>query len=144
VRTVDVPQYQRRMDEFDFDVTSGGWGQSESPGNEQRGFWGSASAGEKGSSNSIGIKDPVIDELIGLVISAPDRKSLVERTRALDRVLLWGHYVVPQWHLASDRLAYWDRFGHPDVIPARGTSFGTWWIDPAKDASLAARRAAIR
>ncbi|MSO70920.1 MAG: ABC transporter substrate-binding protein [Alphaproteobacteria bacterium] len=144
VRTVDVPQYQRRMDEFDFDITTTGWGQSESPGNEQRGFWGSASAAEKGSSNTAGIKDPVIDELIELVISAPDRKSLVERTRALDRVLLWGHYVVPQWHLATDRLAYWDHFGRPEVIPSRGTAFGTWWVDPAKDASLAARRAALR
>ena len=113
VRTVDPAQYQNRIQEFDFDVTQGGFGQSESPGNEQREFWGSASADVQASRNTIGIKDPVIDELIELIIAAETRESLIARTHALDRVLLWHHFVIPQWHLPADRIAYWDKFSPP-------------------------------
>lgn len=137
VRTVDSAQYQRRMDSFDFDVTVGVWGQSQSPGNEQRNFWGSAAAAEEGSHNLAGIKDPVVDALIEKVIAAPDRAGLVAATRALDRVLQWGYYLIPNWHLAHDRIAYWDKFGLPAQTPNQGFQFDAWWIDAAKEAALA-------
>lgn len=141
VRTVDPAQYRRRIDEFDFDVVVSNFPQSLSPGNEQRDFWGSASAAHPGSSNVIGIKDPAIDELIEALIAAPDRASLVQHTRALDRVLQWGHWVIPNWHIAYDRLVYWDRFGRPATNPTQGIQFDTWWIDPAKAAVVDAKRA---
>jgi microcin C transport system substrate-binding protein len=128
VRTVDSAQYRRRVDDFDFDVIVGGWGQSLSPGNEQRDFWGSAFADRPGSNNLIGITDPVIDELVEAVIAAPDRASLVTRVRALDRVLQWNHFVIPQYHIPYDRIAYWDKLARPDVTPAQGIQFDTWWI----------------
>src|SRR3546814_14845573 len=90
--------------------------QSLSPGNEQREYWGSAAADEPSSRNYAGIKDPVVDELIELVIAAPSRESLIQRTRALDRVLLWGHYVIPQLMAPFDRILYWDKFGRPGQI----------------------------
>ena len=98
VRTVDTAQYQKRMDDFDFDMTVVVWGESLSPGNEQRDHWTSKEASVPGSRNYAGIRDPVVDKLVDLVIQAPDRPSLMARTRALDRVLLWGFYVIPQWH----------------------------------------------
>jgi len=140
VRVVDPSQYQRRGDSYDFDVVVASWGQSQSPGNEQREFWGSAAAAQPGSRNLVGIADKAIDELIDLVIAAESRESLVARTRALDRALLWGHYVVPHWHIPHDRLAYWNRFGVPATIPASGVQPDTWWIDPAKDSALGLRR----
>ena len=143
VRTIDPSQYINRMDNFDFDMTTQVWGQSLSPGNEQRDYWGAESADVPGTRNTANIKDPVIDELIELVIAAPSRESLIQRTRALDRRLLWGHYVVPHFHVAHQRLAYWDKFGLPDVVPMRGTSFWTWWADPVKDATLEARKNAL-
>ena len=139
LRTVDQSQYINRTRAFDYDVITSGWGQSESPGNEQRDFWSSAAADRPGSRNLIGIKNPVIDALIEKIVAARDRKSLVTATRALDRVLLWGHYVIPQWHLKFDRIAYWDIFGRPKD-PKYGVDFMSWWIDPAKAASLDSRR----
>lgn len=139
VRAVDTAQYQRRMDNFDFDVTVGVWGQSQSPGNEQLNYWGSAAADQEGSHNLAGIKDPVVDGLIEKIIAAPDRAGLVAATRALDRVLQWGHHLIPNWHLAHDRIAFWNRFGLPDKIPDQGFQFDALWIDPAKDAALAKR-----
>jgi microcin C transport system substrate-binding protein len=112
------------------------WGQSMSPGNEQRNFWGSETADRKGSRNFSGIKDPVIDELIELVIAAPTREELVQRTRALDRVLQWNHIVIPHWHGPYDRVLSWDKFSRPSVIPDRGTSLFTWWVDPMKEKAL--------
>lgn len=133
VRTVDTAQYQNRIDNFDFDMTVDVWGQSLSPGNEQRDFWGASRRDEPGSRNTAGIADPVIDQLIDLVIQAPDRDSLIVRTRALDRVLLWGHYVVPHWHIRAFRTVYWDKFGQPEIAPKYALGFSdTWWIDPAK------------
>ena len=140
VRTVDSAQYEKRTEEFDFDMIVDVFGQSLSPGNEQRDYWGSGSADREGGRNTIGIKDPVIDALAELVIAAPDRDSLVQRTRALDRVLLWGHYVIPHWHIRAFRVAYWDKFGRPRVVPKYGLGFDAWWIDPATEAALAARR----
>lgn len=142
VRTVDSAQYQRRMEDYDFDVTVDSFGQSLSPGNEQRQYWSSASAKQRGSENSIGIVDPVIDELVELVIGAPDRAQLIVRTRVLDRVLLWGYYIIPNWHLPAARVVYWDRFGHPSVTAKYGPVLtDTWWVDPAKDAALKERLA---
>jgi microcin C transport system substrate-binding protein len=132
VRTVDSAQYEYRMKQFDFDMTVGLFQQSLSPGNEQIDFWGSASANTPGSRNLAGVRDPVVDRLIDLVIAAPDRPALVARTRALDRVLLWGHYVIPHFHITAFRVAYWNRFGRPAVSPKYDLGFDTWWIDPAK------------
>ena len=132
VRTVDPAQYTRRISDFDFDMVVGSFGITLSPGNEQRYFWGSSSADVPGNRNLAGARDPVVDELVELVISAPDRKSLVDRTRALDRVLLWSHYVIPNWHLNAFRVAFWDIFGRPGKRPAYSLGFDTWWIDEAK------------
>lgn len=127
VRTVDPNQYVNRVRSFDFDMIVGGWGQSQSPGNEQANFWASASADEKGSQNVVGIKNPAVDTLVEQVISAPDRESLVARTRALDRVLLWNHYVIPQWYMGANRLAFWNKFGRPDSVPMQGYQIMSWW-----------------
>jgi microcin C transport system substrate-binding protein len=135
-RLVDPAQFENRVRDFDFDMIVGSWGQSLSPGNEQRNSWSSRAADFKGSRNIIGIKDPVIDELIELVIAAPDRKSLIDRVRALDRVLLWNHFVIPNWHIPYDRRVYWDMFGIPKVVPMMGSPFDRWWIDAAKAAAL--------
>lgn len=140
VRTVDSSQYKERLDRFDFDMIVGSFGQSASPGNEQREFWGSAAADRDGSRNIAGIKNPVVDELIEKVISAGDRKELVNAVRALDYVLQWQHLVVPHWHIPYDRYVYWDRFGRPDTIPDSGVQIFSWWVDPAKDAALSQLR----
>jgi microcin C transport system substrate-binding protein len=136
VRTIDTAQYQYRMDNFDFDLTVWVWGQSLSPGNEQRDFWTSEKAATPGSRNMAGIRSPAVDRLVDLVIGAPDRASLVARTRALDRVLLWGHYVIPHWHIPFFRVAYWDKFSRPAVTPTYALGFEAWWIDPAKAARI--------
>jgi microcin C transport system substrate-binding protein len=140
VRTVDTAQYQQRLDTYDFDMIVASWGQSLSPGNEQRDFWGSQAATTDGTRNYVGIRDPAIDALIDLVISAPDRDSLIHRTRALDRVLLWNHYVIPHWHISMYRVAYWDKFRAPETPPRYSLGLDTWWIDPALEASLAERK----
>jgi microcin C transport system substrate-binding protein len=139
IRTVDPAQYQNRIREFDFDSIVTTFGQSLSPGNEQRDFWSSKAVSRPGSRNLIGVSDPAIDALVDKIIAAPDRKSLVVATRALDRVLQWNHFVVPQWHIRSDRIAWWDRFGRPPVKPDYGVGFSSWWIDPEKDALLKKR-----
>ena len=117
IRIIDSAQYERRTQGFDYDVIVAGWRQSQSPGNEQRSYWGSAAADENGSFNYAGIKDPAIDKLIDKVIFAKDRDELVAATRALDRVLLWNHFVVPQWYAPYSRIAYWDRFAYPAPAP---------------------------
>jgi microcin C transport system substrate-binding protein len=142
VRTVDPAQYQNRMNEFDFDMTVEVFGQSLSPGNEQRDYWGSEAAATPGSRNTIGIKDPVVDHLIDKIIQAPTREELVTATRALDRVLLWGHYVIPHWHARTFRVAYWDKFDRPDTNPPYGLPFFSWWVDPVKVAAVEQRKAA--
>ena len=128
VRTVDATQYQNRMNDFDFDMTVGLFPQSLSPGNEQRDFWTSAAAATPGSRNIAGVRDPVVDELVDLVIAAPARDSLITRTRALDRVLLHGHYVVPHWHSREFRVAYWDKFARPEINPRYGLALDAWWV----------------
>jgi microcin C transport system substrate-binding protein len=140
VRTVDTAQYKERLDHFDFDMIVATYPESLSPGNEQRDFWTTESADTPGGSNLIGIKDKAIDQLVDQVIAAPDREGLVARVRALDRVLLWHHYVIPQWHLTYFRAAYWDKFGRPAISPKYALDFSTWWVDPAKAEALEKRR----
>jgi microcin C transport system substrate-binding protein len=135
VRTVDPAQYQRLMDQFDFDMTVVAIGESDSPGNEQTGFWTCASAKMEGSDNLMGICDPVVDSLVSRVVAAPDRPHLVTAVRALDRVLLWGWYLVPHWYLQSVRVAFWDRFGWPEQPVRTGVAFDSWWVDKARAAA---------
>jgi microcin C transport system substrate-binding protein len=143
VRSADPAQYEKRQDDFDFDMIVAVWAESLSPGNEQRDFWGSQAAGERGSRNLAGIKDPAVDRLIDLLIQAPDRAGLVARTRALDRVLLWGHYVIPHWHIRAFRVVYWDKFGRPAVAPRFALGFDTWWVDAQKETALARRKGEV-
>ena len=138
IRTVDTSQYQNRLDDFDFDMIVTVWGQSLSPGNEQRNYWSCEAAETPGSRNYAGICDPAVDYLIDKIIQAPTREDLVVATRALDRVLLWGHYVIPHWHTRVIRVAYWDKFGRPSITPRYGLDLFAWWVDPAKQAALEA------
>ena len=130
-RTIDASLYQRRADTFDYDMMVTTFGQSQSPGNELMNMFHSSSADQEGSRNSIGLKDPVVDALIGKIIYAPDRAALVTAAHALDRVLLHGEYVVPNWYIDRHRVAYWDRFGFPDTLPlyynATPWVLATWW-----------------
>jgi microcin C transport system substrate-binding protein len=141
VRTVDDAQYENRLRSWDFDIITMGWGETLSPGNEQRGYWGSEAADQAGSMNVVGIKNPAVDALIERVIFAKTRVDLVAATHALDRVLLWNNYVVPQWSYPKVRSARWDRFGRPDVLPKYGASdFPTiWWWDADKAAKIGTR-----
>ncbi len=127
VRIVDTNQYVQRVRSFDFDIITQVIPQSNSPGNEQHDFWHSSVVDVHGSRNYIGVSNPVVDELVAMVIQAPDREELVHRTRALDRVLLHGHYVVPQWHLTVDRIAYWSFLQRPEEIPRNGVDINNWW-----------------
>ena len=144
VRLIDQSQYINRLRDFDFDMIVASWGQGESPGNEQRDYWGSTAANAPSSRNYVGIADPVIDELIELLIAAPSRESLIARTRALDRVLLWNHFVVPNWHSPVDRILYWDKFSQPAVTPKSGTQVMAWWWDEEKATLLKQRRSQNR
>jgi microcin C transport system substrate-binding protein len=141
VRTIDPTQYENRLREWDFDVVVASWGESLSPGNEQREFWGSQAADMPGSRNIIGIKNPAIDKLIERVIYTKDRDDLVAATKALDRVLLWNHYVVPQWNYPKVRTARWDRFGRPAELPKYGLSAfpAIWWYDAEKAGKIGKR-----
>jgi microcin C transport system substrate-binding protein len=140
VRTVDPAQYQKREEDYDFDMTITVFGQSESPGNEQRSYWNSKEADERGGRNLAGVKDPAVDEMVEAIIQASDRANLVATTNALDRLLQWGFYVVPHWYLAADRVAYWDRFSRPSISPKTGFDSSTWWVDAQKDAALRTKR----
>jgi microcin C transport system substrate-binding protein len=141
VRTVDPAQYENRLRNWDFDIIVAVWPESLSPGNEQRDYWGSQAADTLGSRNYIGIKNPAVDALVDRVIFAKDRAELVAATRALDRVLLWNHYVVPQYSIDQTRTARWDRFGHPGVLPKYAEpAFPTvWWWDAEKAARIGTR-----
>jgi microcin C transport system substrate-binding protein len=139
VRTVDVAQYENRLRSWDFDIITSAWGESLSPGNEQRGYWGSQAADQPGSFNRVGIKNPAVDAMIERVVFAKSQVDLVAATKALDRVLLWNHYVVPQWAYGKVRSARWDRFSRPNPLPKYGMSAfpALWWWDAAKAAKAA-------
>jgi microcin C transport system substrate-binding protein len=141
VRQVDSAQYERRSQDFDYDVIIHSVQQSESPGNEQRDYFGSATANKSGGKNAAGIANKAVDVLVEKIIFAKNRADLIAATRAMDRVLLWNYYVVPQWHLPAQRIVYWDKLGRPEKLPSRDVSqFQTWWIDPAKSTALATAR----
>lgn len=141
IRPVDTSQFQRRVDSRDFDIIYGGWAQSMSPGNEQFEYFGSQSSDREGSRNYGGIKNPAIDAIIEKIVQAPDRAELEAATAALDRVLLWNHYLVPGWTLRAARIAYWDRFGHPDPLPEFAIGFPSiWWWDEEKAAKVGSRQ----
>ncbi len=134
LRIVDSSQYQRRQTSFDYDIITDNYPQSNSPGNEQRDFWGSAAADKPGSYNTSGLKNAGIDKLIERLVFATDRADLVAATKALDRVLLWNHILVPQWNSSADRVSTWNMFGRPAKLPSQATSFQqVWWLD--KDAA---------
>ncbi len=142
VRNVDSSQYENRLRQWDFDIlTVMSWAESLSPGNEQRSNWGSQAADQPGSRNLIGIKNDAVDALIDRVIFAKSREELVASTRALDRVLLWNHYVVPQWTYPFQRTARWDRFAHPQTLPKYGAAAfpDVWWWDAEKAAKVPVR-----
>jgi microcin C transport system substrate-binding protein len=137
IRTVDLAQYQQLQKDFDFEMTVGSWGQSLSPGNEQREFFGSEFADKTGSRNYCGIKNPAIDAIIDKVINAPNRAALITATHALDRALIWNSYVVPMWFGPFDRVAYWKRVKHPINMPGYDLGYpAIWWFDAASDAEL--------
>jgi len=142
VRSVDDVQYENRLRQWDFDIVIEGWAESLTPGNEQRDYWGSKAADTAGSRNIIGIKNRAVDALIGRIIGAQDRDELTAAAHALDRVLLWNHYVVPQWTYEKVRSARWDRFARPTKLPEFGQgAFPTiWWWDDARAAKTAAGR----
>jgi len=139
VRVVDAVQYENRLRNWEFDIVVAAWPESLTPGNEQRDYWGSRAANTPGSQNLIGIADDAIDTLIDHVISATDRPALVAATHALDRVLLWHNYVVPQWTYGNIRTARWNRFGKPDLMPIYGLSAfpAIWWWDAQRAAKTA-------
>ena len=141
IRRVDDVQYENRIRNFDFDIITANWGQSLSPGNEQRDFWGSEAADRPGSRNLAGIKHPAIDALIDKIIFAKDRRALVAATKALDRVLLWNYYVVPQFTYGFQRTARWDRFSYAEPLAkfARSGWPMLWWYDAAKAAKTGGR-----
>ncbi|MEM7192342.1 MAG: extracellular solute-binding protein [Pseudomonadota bacterium] len=144
IRLVDSAQYTRRLNGFDYDVIVANFAQSESPGNEQRDFWGSESADRQGSTNLIGVKDKAIDKLIDYVIFAKDREELVAATHALDRVLLWNDFVVPQWYSPNQRIAYWNRYGQPEKLPGLTAGFlQVWWYDQDKGKSVPQRSSGL-
>ena len=132
VRTIDSAEYQKKIEVFDFDMIVQTFSQSLSPGNEQKNFWGSDAADTNGSRNVIGIKNYAVDGLIDNLINAKDREDLLIITKALDRVLLWNYYVIPQWHISSYRVVYWDFFDQPKIKPKYSLGFDTWWINQNK------------
>jgi microcin C transport system substrate-binding protein len=136
VRTVDEAQYVSRLRNWDFDIISAAWPETLTPGSELYDYWGSQAAEEPGSNNLIGIKNPAVDAMIDQIVFAKNRVDLEAATRALDRILLWNHYVVPQWYYTKVRTARWERFGRPDLMPKYGkAAFPTvWWWDVKKAA----------
>ncbi len=129
-RTIDPALYIDRLNRFDFDMTVHVFGQSQSPGNEQRDYWYSSSASRPGSRNLIGIKDSVVDQLVDKVIYAETQEQLTAACKALDRVLWYGYYVVPNWYVARHRISYWNKFNRPKTLPLYYNptqALMTWW-----------------
>jgi microcin C transport system substrate-binding protein len=132
-RVLDSSSMVERERKFDYDMVTSVWGQSLSPGNEQREYWGSAASKRDGSRNLAGIADPAVDKLIEKVVFAADRETLIAAVHALDRVMLANNYMVPQWYSQKDFYVYWNRFGRPDRLPLYSFGFpSVWWLDQAK------------
>ncbi|WP_456267239.1 extracellular solute-binding protein [Kushneria sp. AK178] len=140
LRTVDPSQYLVRLRQFDFDMTTTVIAQSNNPGNEQREYWGSDYADQPQSRNLMGIESPVVDDLIEHIIRADSREALDSAASALDRVLRWGFYVIPQYHSPVTRLAYWKKFAMPDQSPEFGLDLDSWWVDPQGARAIDARQ----
>jgi microcin C transport system substrate-binding protein len=141
IRTVDSSQYIKRLQEFDYDITVHWFLQGPSPGTEQINYWHSKQADIAGSANVIGIKNSVVDAMVDKIITAPDKPSVIAATRALDRILLWNYYSIPQWHSRNHRVIYWNKFGHPEITPPYSRGFvdiflSTWWVDNKKEQEL--------
>jgi len=130
VHTVDSAQYQSRLAGFDYDITANKWFNSLSPGNEQMYFYGSAAADQKGSRNYAGVKNPVVDSLAAALPNASTRQELVATARALDRVLMQGHYFIPLYYLGADDIASWTRVSHPRKTSLYGNVMESWWFEP--------------
>ena len=130
IRRVDVSQFINRLRSRDFDMVVGSFPQSSSPGNEQREFWKSTSADKPGSRNYMGLKDPAVDQLVEQLIDSDTRASLIAHAKSLDRVLQFGYYVIPNWHIKTFRVAYWNNLGHPKVSPLYDVGISTWWSKP--------------
>nr|MBF0223310.1 ABC transporter substrate-binding protein [Desulfobulbaceae bacterium] len=130
-RTIDPALYTRRLKSFDFDMLVNVFGQSQSPGNEQRSYWHSSAAEQTGSRNLIGLKDPVVDALVDKIIYATTQIELEAACKALDRVLWYGYYVVPNWYVARHRVVYWNKFKKPEKLPLYyqpDEALMTWWM----------------
>jgi len=142
VRTVDAAQYENRLRGWDFDIITYAWGETLLPGTELRGYFGSQAADQPGSENVIGIKNAAVDALIEQVILATNRKDLNAAAKALDRVLLWNNFLVPQWAFGKLRTARWDRFSRPAQLPKYGMSAfpALWWWDESKATKVGGRR----
>lgn len=137
VRYIDDAQYEKRLEDFEFDMTMIVIAQNLNPGTEQFSYWTSAVADQKGSANYSGLKDPFVDMLVDRVLAAESRDELRLSVQELDRVLLWHHIVIPLYYIGDYRLAWWDRFAYPDIQPKYGLSFPeAWWVDPVKDQKL--------
>ncbi|HAR65173.1 MAG TPA: ABC transporter substrate-binding protein [Lentisphaeria bacterium] len=141
---VQPAEFSKRYKEFDFDMIVDGFGQSESPGNEQRDKWTTRAADTSGSSNSIGLKNPAVDEVVEALIASPSREELVINVQVLDRILCAGHYIIPHWYIDYDRGVYWNRFGHVDRYAAKAyfedNVLNWWWFDAARESALQAAR----
>ena len=137
IRTVqDDSQYQKRLEEFDFDMVVTNFGSVISPGNEQKNWWSSEAADQPGTQNIIGVKNPVIDEIIDKLISARDREELVLYTKVLDRILLFNYYLIPQFHIGHYRVAYWNKISRPEITSKYDLGFDFWWFDEKKNENL--------
>ena len=142
IRIVDVANYQHRMQQYDFDIIIQRYVQPNTPGVEQTTYFGSKMADIPGSRNLAGIKNPAVDKLIGKVIAAKSRKALTDATRALDRVLMWNQYVVPQWYKGEHNIAYWNKFDRPELKPRYDLGMlDTWWFNPQTAAMIATGKA---
>lgn len=137
IRLVDPSQYIKRREEFDFDIMVHWFTQSSSPGNEQTNFWHSSTADTKGSLNLVGIKNPAADFMVEKITSAKNRNELITACRALDRILQWNFYVIPQWYSRTHRVIYWNKFGRPKNTAPYSLGFeDSWWIDKEKERIL--------
>ncbi len=137
IRTVqDDSQYMRRLEDFDYDMIVVNYGSIISPGNEQKNYWGSSTADQQGSPNYMGVKNPVLDEIIDKLISAKSREELVTYTKVLDRILLFNYYLIPQFHIGHYRVAYWNKISRPSISPKYDLGFDFWWFDPDKEKKM--------
>jgi microcin C transport system substrate-binding protein len=142
IRIVDVANYQYRRQVFDFDAVVNRFVQPLTPGIEQINYFGSRSADVHGSFNLAGIKDPAVDALIDRILAATSRPALVAAVRALDRVLMWNRYALPQWYNDHHNIAYWNKFARPAVLPKYDLAVeDTWWLDAKKAAMIDAGKA---